>query len=50
MNKESMTKIITRFLRAGGVRTRDASDIEAMTIIPTTAENTDHDPDRDHGT
>lgn len=33
----------------GGVRTRDASDIEAMTIIPTTAENTDHDPDRDHG-
>jgi len=34
----------------GGVRTRDASDIEVMTIIPTmTAETTDHDPDPDHG-
>jgi len=34
----------------GGVRKRDVSDIEVMTIIPTmTTETTDHDRDRDHG-
>lgn len=34
----------------GGARTRDASDIEVMTIIPTmTAVTSDQDPDPDHG-
>jgi len=49
MNKESLTKN-NLFLRAGGARTRDASDIEVMTIIPTmTAVTSDQDPDPDHG-